>query len=105
MSSRREEELDTLIGGRKKRAGCCATHPRLCTAVLLVVGVVCVAVVVCGTTLHSTIDNKVQDDIAEVRWWDHWENLVRVVCRQGFQCGCHAITLETPTKAGVLLEL
>ena len=65
--SGREEELETLVGGGKRLSGCCTARPRLCLGVLLVTGVVCVAVVVCGATLHTMIDQKVQDAIAEVR--------------------------------------
>lgn len=66
MSTRREEELDALIGGEKKRRGCCTSHPILCTSTLAVISMLCIVVLVCGVVLHPIIDQKVQDAIAEV---------------------------------------
>ncbi len=60
------EELETLLGGERKRRGCCSKHPIVCSVVLGVLIVSCLAVVLCGVLLHSTIDDKVQDAIAEV---------------------------------------
>jgi len=65
--SRREEELETLVGDGGKRRGCCTARPKLCVGVLLVTAAVCVAVVACGASLHAMVDEKVQDAIAEVR--------------------------------------
>lgn len=66
MSTGREDELNTLIGGGKKRKGCCSSHPVICASSLLALSTLCVAVLVCGTVLHPTVDQKVQDAIAEV---------------------------------------
>lgn len=66
MSEGEPTELDNLIGSGKKKRGCCASHPILCSVSLLVILVLCVAGVICGTVFHPTVDRAVQDAIGEV---------------------------------------
>lgn len=66
MAERETTELDNLVGRGKKRRGCCTTHPILCTVFLCALLGLGIAVVVVGTIFHSTVDQAIQDAIAEV---------------------------------------
>ena len=61
-----ETELQNLIGGGKKRRGCCWSHPVLCTVVLSVLLALSVSFVVLGAVFQATIDHAVQDAIGQV---------------------------------------
>ena len=66
MSEREATELDNLVGGGRKRRGCCNSHPVLCGVILCTVVLVSLAVAICGAVFHSTVDHAVQDAIEQV---------------------------------------
>lgn len=66
MSEREATELDNLIGGGKKKRGCCTSHPILCTISLCILLVLGLAVAVLGTVFHSRVNQAILDEIAEV---------------------------------------
>ena len=66
MSSEDERELQPLIGDVRKRPGCCANHPWLCSCTLTLILALCLAVILFGGIFGSRLDQAVQDAIAEV---------------------------------------